>query len=355
MEIEYKIVEEKHGWNDIISKFEKKDIFFEYEYFHLHSREGEKPILVYMRTDLGKMAYPFVLRDISYHSNFKGKIEKNKYFDISTPYGYSGHLIEAVNYDSKIHIIKLFYQKFADFCSDYNIVSEFIKFSPLLKTHEDMGHVMKTFSFKKMLVTNLQDYGDPLCNEVSKKRIKQAKKCKKLGMKTKVEFAPRSFDKQMDIYQESMEIKRASEFYIFSREYFEKMLKYFPQNNLLINVLFEEKIIAFAHYFIYGSFMYGHVAGTDINYRQCSPSTLYYVDAIDYGHKHGYKYHLLGGGLTTDEDDSLYQYKKSFANITYDLHLGTKIWDENIYNYLVCLMDSSINSESKFFPLYRSS
>jgi serine/alanine adding enzyme len=351
---DFRIIETKSQWDDVLDKFEKKDIFFEYDYMDLYRCEGERPILVYMECESGKIAYPFMIRDISFHSEFKCKLEKDKYFDISTSYSYGGYLIEGDEPGSRTKTIELFYQKFAQFCSCRNVISEFIKFSPLLNNYVGMEQVVELLRYKKMVVTNLQDYGDPLYSEVIGRKRAAANKCRQMGMRSEIQIAPKSFDTQCSIYYDCMNRKGASDYYFYSESYFEKMLKSLSKNILLINIIFEDKIIGFGLCFICDKVIYAHVSGVDENYIKYSLSNLIYVDLINWGHENGYRYFFIGGGLTCAEDDSLYLYKKHFTRHSdIDLYLGNKIWNKEIYDYLVSLRDPEITETSTFFPLYR--
>lgn len=348
------IVKTKFEWDILLNKFKNKDIYFEYDFLNLYSNEGSKPMLIYMETENAKMAYPFMLMDISFHENFKGILECGKYFDISTFYGYSGYLIEADDDDSKFEIIELFYKNFGDFCSEYNIVSEFIKFSPFIKEYECMANVIKILPYKQIAITNIENYGNKLCNEIKSTRLKAVEKCIKLGMETQIILNPKSFDKQLEIYYATMDRKHANKNYYYSREYFDKMLDSYRNNVLLINVLYKDEIIAFGLCLIYDKYIHAIVSGVDSNYLKYSPSSVHYLETIKWGFENGYKFFLSGGGLTCDKNDSLYLYKKSFAQKSNnDLYVLNKIWNKDTYEYLLSLIGFKDNSHNKYFPLYR--
>ena len=354
MILSYKIVQTKYEWDIILNNFNNKDIYFEYYFLNLYENQGSKPILMYLETEYAKMAYPFMLMDISFHENFNGILGTNKYFDISTYYGYGGHLVEADDHNSEIEIIKLFYELFSDYCREHNIVSEFIKFSPFLKKYEYMESVMNIVRYKKIAITNIDNYGNQICKEIKNTRLKAAEKCRNFGMETKIELTPKSFDKQLEIYYNTLDRKHANKNYYYTRCYFDKMLASFSNNILLVNVMFEEKIIAFGLCLTYDKYIHALVSGVDNKYLNYSPSSMHYLETIKWGFEHGYKYFLSGGGLTCDENDSLYLYKKSFAQKSnYDLYVCNKIWNKEIYDYLVGLVDFNKTSDNKFFPQYR--
>jgi hypothetical protein len=354
MNLDYRVIEAKEEWDEVLSKFSKRDIFFEYDFLDLHSSEGEKPVMVYMENEAGKIAYPFLLRDISFHDGLKDKLDKDKYYDISTHYGYGGHLVEVKDDASRKKIIKLFYERLAQFCRRNNVVSEFVKFSPLLNNHEGFENEVELLPYKKMMVSNLQDYGDPLYSEVSASTRKFANKCRQMGIRSEIVVAPKSFEKQLAVYYNSMDRKGASDYYYYSKGYFEKMMSKLPENLMIINLIFEDRIIGFGLYFLYDKFIYAFVAGVEEEYTKLYTSYLLSVDAINWGYKNGYSHYFLGGGLSTSEDDSLYLFKRHFTRHSgLELFLGHRIWNKEAYDYLVSLKAAEIEEGSKFFPLYR--
>lgn len=351
-----KIITDKKEWSESLKNFKEKDIYFEYEYLDLYRTDTDTPILFFMTSSLGKAIYPFMLRDISYEEKLNGKIEKNKYFDITTAYGYGGPIVEPLNEKDRENLLKEFYSKLNDYYREKNIVTEFIRFSPLLLNHKDMDTVIDSSFLRKTVATDLQSYGDPIYGEVKKRKRNSAKKCRKLGMKTVFEFAPKNFDRQLKIYYDTMERNDATDFYYFSKDYFEKMFKTLSENLLLVNVMLDEKLIGFELCFLYEKFIHTHLAGTLSEHLRDSPNDLSIVDVISWGHENGYKYLFAGGGTTNEEDDSLLFYKRSFSkNTEFDFHVGQKIWNPVVYDKLCSLAHGSELPDHDFFPLYRSS
>ncbi len=353
MILDYKIIREKHEWDSTLNEFKEKDIHFEYDYFDLYHDEGEKPIMVYMKTDIGKIVYTFMLRDIAFHSNLGDRIEKGKYFDISTPYGFGGPLIETEDIDNKSKIIKLFYDELSKFYKEQNVVSEFIRFSPIIKNHENTEGAVETTYIKKVVAIDLEEYEKEKELGLKRSRRKSVNRARRTGMEAELECAPESFDKQLEIYYDTMDRKEASESFLFPKEYFEKMLDLLSEKLLMTDIILDGKIINFGLSFLSERIIYAHVEGTNSEYMNYSPSDINNADTIKWGYENGYKYFFLGGGITSSEDDSLYLYKKSFGNIEFDFYLGKKIWNKKDYDYLVSVSNRDSNKSSSFFPQYR--
>lgn len=354
MDSDCKFIYEKEEWDSILSGFKEKDVFFEYSYFNLYRKDGETPVLAFMESEYGKVAYPFMLRDVHFHSDMNSKIEKGKFFDISTPYGYSGPSVEAKDDRFKLESVKRFYRSFAKFCEEKNVVSEFIKFSPILKNHRHMDSLVDVEYQKNMIAVNLQDYGDPLLGELTRTRLNIVNRRKRKGLVAIMELNPVNIDEQIDIYIDSMYRKHASIAFMFDKPYFEYMLENMGPDIAVLNIYYQDQLVSFGLCLLSGDVIYAHIAGTKQEYRRMSPSDLCYTEFIKWGHENGYKYIFLGGGLTSEESDSLYLYKKSFSqNTSFDAYLGKKIWNRKDYDYLVSISNHSGEKDRAFFPAYR--
>ena len=353
MILDYKVIQEKFEWDSTLNGFSDKDIHFEYNYFDLYTNEGEEPIMIYIKTDIGEVVYAFMLRDISFHSDLGDRIEKGRYFDVSTPYGFGGPLIETEGIDNRSKLIELLYNKLSEFYKEHNVVSEFIRFSPIIKNHENMEQALEVVYLKKVVATDLKEYAKEKQLGLKKGRRQSINRAKRRGLKAVFERAPKSFDRQMDIYYDTMNRKEASEAFFFPKEYFEKMLNTLSEKLLVTNVMLRGKTIGFGLSFLSEGIMYAHIGGNYREYMKYSPSDLDYAKTMKWGCENGYKYFFSGGGTTCSEEDSLYLYKKSFSNIEFDFYIGKKIWNEEDYEYLVSISNENVDKNAEFFPQYR--
>ena len=151
-----------------------------------------------------------------------------------------------------------------------------------------------------------------------------------------------------------MERKNATEYYFFDDEYFNNIIKYYKDNIILVESIYENKVIAAGLYFTYKDVIHVHLSGTDTEYLSLSPAyILKYATAI-WGKEHGYKVIHYGGGLSNSETDSLYVFKRKFANQTdFDFYIGKKIWNKDVYDKLCEI--KNVNKDESFFPAYRKS
>ena len=323
-----------------------KDIYFDKNYGKLYENieHGEAIVFEY-KDNNGKVSNQFIKREIPI------KINEKTYYDITTPYGYGGPIIEYCNGD-KNKLLQEYNKNFSTYCNDNNIVSEFIRFHPLFNNALDFKNIYDVVYMRKTLGTNLEKYDNPVENEFSRSCRKTIRQVLKSGVTYNIIESPKEFETFKKVYYSNMDRKGASDYYYFKDEYFENIMKYFQNNVIMVQAIYENKIIAAGLYFIYNNIIHIHLSGTDTEYLHLSPAyVLKYATAI-WGKEHNYKIIHYGGGLTNSEEDTLYLFKKKFAqNTQFDFYIGKKIWNQEIYNGLCKMVDTNVNEE--FFPAYR--
>ena len=104
------------------------------------------------------VCYPFIKRAIELPFLNNGLSQD---FDIITPYGYGGHLTQ----NSSEQIIQDFRLEFDEYCQKNNIISEFIRFHPLLKNHEYLeGLIDVVFDRETVYIDLTKSEGEILSN-----------------------------------------------------------------------------------------------------------------------------------------------------------------------------------------------
>lgn len=324
------------------------DIYFEKEYGQLYEDIEKGKCEVFKHTSsLGKIHHMFIKREIPF------KVDNNKYFDLVTPYGYGGPLIIEHLKGTKKELVKEFEHEFNNYCIENNIVSEFIRFHPLIKNALDFKSIYDTEYIRNTVGTNLKDYDDPFQSEFSKSSRKNVRKVlRREDISYKITKNPKDISEFKDIYYSTMDRNKADEYYYFDDAYFSKCVNFFNENILLIEVKYNEKIIAMGFYFIYGDIIHVHLSGTLSEYQYLSPDYLLQYATSKWGKENDYHLIHQGGGRTNDLEDGLYKFKKQFGNNTeFEFYIGKKIWNQPIYSKLCEI--SNIEKEESFFPAYR--
>lgn len=284
------------------------------------------------------------------------ELEDGPYYDIVTPYGYGGPRICALSDPAeKENLLRRFEADFADYAKRERLVSEFIRFHPVLENALDFkNHCAVEFN-RHTVGTNLT-YPDVLGTEVNRKSRKQMRHIlKNPDISYQFDEHPTSLDEFLEVYYSTMRRDEASEEYYFPRQYFQEILSGLPEHLLTVKVCLKDKVIAMGLYFRYGTLLHAHLSGTLSEYLSYSPAYLLRYALITYGMENHYRLIHYGGGKTAAPDDSLYRFKKKFGQTTeFDFYIGKKIWNEPVYSRLCAMRGyDSRNPADSFFPLYR--
>lgn len=320
------------------------DLYFDKNYGKLYEKiENGKAQIFEYEDENGKITNQFLIRQIPDEINGK------KYFDIVTPYGYGGPIIENLIGDKEI-LLQKYEDEFSKYCLKNDIVSEFVRFHPVLKNYEDFEKMYNAKYMRKTLITKLQD--DLVQNQFGKTCRKNIRQALNKGVTYRVTKSPENIDSFKEIYYSTMDRNNATDYYYFDDEYFKDLLKYFKDNIIFIEAIFEDKIIASGLYFAYKDIIHIHLSGTLTEYLYLSPAYILRYAITLWGKENGYKLIHHGGGRSNSEEDTLYLFKKNFAKLyDTDFYIGRKIWNTDIYNKLCNLKCVDVNEE--FFPAYR--
>lgn len=325
-----------------------KDIYFEHLYGKLYEKIENGTCEIYEHEDsIGTVYHMFIKKQIPI------LIDNVVWYDLVTPYGYGGPIIIDCKIGRENELINEFNQSFNRYCIDNNIVSEFIRFHPILQNHKEFKEIYNVQYIRKTLGTNLKDFDDPFKSEFSKSCRKTVRKALRAGVTFKIENEPNNIDEFINIYNSTMDRNKASEYYYFGIEYFNDIITDFKENVILVKAIYKEKTIASGLYFIFDKIIHIHLSGTLDEYLEFSPAYILRYAVTLWGKENGYELIHHGGGRSNSESDSLFKFKKKFANNTeFDFYVGKKIWNIKIYNKL-CGAEG-VNKDAEIFPAYRS-
>ena len=322
------------------------DIYFQTVYGKLNELiESGRCVSYDFDSESGSVHHMFICREIPF------LIDGEQYYDIITPYGYGGPLIVNANEGKKQELCKEFGAAFAAYCERERIISEFVRFHPVMNNAVDFQDIYHPIYMRKTLGTNLSDYDDPVQSEFSKSCRKNIRKALNNGVSYRVTEAPDSIDGFYDIYRSTMKRDHASKFYFIDRKYFDNLINLIRDNVLFIEALYEEKTIAAGLFLLSDGVIHVHLSGTLSDYLYLSPAYILRYAAALWGKEHGYRLIHHGGGTSNSEDNSLYLFKKQFSvNTAFEFYVGKKIWNKEVYDAAVRI---SGNEHGDFFPQYR--
>lgn len=323
------------------------DIYFDNNYGKLYEdiEKGTAEIFEF-KSELGVIRNQFIKREIPI------QIDNNKYFDIVTPYGYGGPIILKSASETKKELLQQYHKAFSTYCRENNIVSEFIRFHPIINNGKDFNVIYEVENIRKTLGTNIKDYDDPIQAEFSKSCRKTIRQVLNKGVKYRVIENPDNVESFKEVYYSTMDRNNAAEYYYFGDEYFEKCIHLFRENIILVEVTYEEQVIAAGLYFVYDNMIQAHLSGTLNEYLNMSPAYVIKYATTLWAKENGVEYIHYGGGTSNSSEDPLYKFKKKFSqNTEFDFCIAKKVWNKDIYNTLCKIRNVSVGVQ--YFPAYR--
>lgn len=342
-------LEQSEQWNKIINNFEKRDIYYTPNYARAFELNGDgKAKLIHYTCDDVEAINVVMLRDVSDSENFKDKLEKDTYFDLSTPYGYGGWLLND-NFNEKY--IDLLDKEYVNYCKDSNIVSEFVRFHPIYNNQKYMEDVYEVVNMGNTVYMDLQS-SDLIWKNITSKNRNMIRKAIKSGVEIYYGLSDSILDEFVKIYNETMDRDNAIDYYYFDKMFYNSILTDLKYNCICFYAKYNGVVIASSLFLLKDKKIHYHLSGSKTEFMRLAPSNLLLSEAAKWGSENGYDILHLGGGVGSSED-GLYKFKKSFnRNAPAQFSIGKKIFDDNLYNRLIDLSD--INSSiGDFFPAYR--
>lgn len=346
----YKIInyQDVETWDQIVKSFAKYEIYYLNGYsraFHLIG-DGE-PCLFYCEKNGTRAFNVFMKRDIAEVECCKGMIETEKYFDVATPYGYGGFLVEGIDF-------QFVQESFEEYCQNEGIISEFVRFNPMLENWKGLEQLYDETYWGNTIYMDLTSPEIIWANLTSKNR-NMIRKAQKAGLKTYWGRDENLIEPFMEIYNQTMKKDDASEYYFFGNEFYKSILEDLKQNALWFYTKLNGEIASISIFLFANHNMHYHLSASCAEYQNLAPTNLLLYEAAMWGCQNGFNRLHMGGGVGAQEDN-LYKFKKAFNR--YDdsqFYIGKRIYNANLYSWLVDLRKNNSKKaiRENFFPEYR--
>lgn len=338
-------LEQVEQWDKLVRSFNKFDTYWLSGYvkaFFIHG-DGD-PLLFYYEKQNTRGISVVMKRDIAKNVHFVDKISEGTYFDFATPYGYGGWLIEGED-------TKRLFETYEDWCRKNSIVSEFVRFHPLVKNHmncQDFYEVVKLGEVVHMDITS----PETIWSNLTSKNRNHIKNAIKKGVKIYNGRYPEIFEIFRTIYNSTMDKDNAEQYYYFNDSFYKSVLEDLPQNAQVFFAVKDDTVIAASIMLAVNGYMNYHLSGSLKEYSSLAPINLLLYEAALWGCSNGYKTLYLGGGVGSGEDNLLKFKKAFFKGELNRFYIGKKVFDLDAYNYLLNLRGDYIMNKG-YFPLYR--
>lgn len=318
-----------------------KDIYYNIEYSDLYIKKGYE-LFNFEYRESNKIFKNIAIKKAI---NKIGNISVSGYFDLETPYGYGGFYSNTS--DSKF--IERAFLNYKKKCKEENIIAEFCTFHPFNNfpvLNKDCFEIC--FKDRDLIIVDLKKSDEERWLDFASKTRTIIRKCNR---ELKVSESD-DIDTFISIYNETMKKNKAREFYYFDRKYFEKLLCI--DGVKLIKVCLGEIVIAMSFFMLGESIGHYHLSANRSDYLKYNANYLILEEGFKLAKKKGCDYFLLGGGRTSNVDDTLFKFKRKFSKLTKDYYLAGNVYNQEIFSRYIKLWEDQNSGEIKqYFLRYR--
>lgn len=342
----FEVVTDRLRWEQFFNCFpdEQKDIYFDYRYARAYEAngDGEANYAVFSGANGMKVLYPFLKVKIPDYGL------ASSYYDLTSCYGYGGPLVASYNDQD----MEAFENLFHDWCADNQVIAEFIRFHPVLENHDKFKRNIKTELNRQTVCVDLSLSLQGIWEKsLTGKNRNQIKKAKKAGLTIR---EAQRLDTFVAIYHQTMQRVGADAYLYFSNRYFNQLSMLIPRNMVILEALFEERVIASAMFMFMGKGMHYHLAGSLREYLHLCPNNLLLYQSVEYGINKGLQFLHLGGGITDSEQDSLFKFKRSFSPDRKKFYIGRRVHRKDLYELLIKKWEETHGGKARLFLQYES-
>ena len=334
----------KKSWNDYLAKMDDFPAKSYYRFWYAQACEisdSAKACAVYFEgPDSGKVFYPFLLKKVP------EIISKNDFYSVESFYGYGGpHFQNCSEKD-----IAVFFSEIEKWFEKQNVVAEFVRFNPFTRNHllAKDNYALEHNRTTVYVQLNTEDENFDPISSFSPARLRNYKKSLNSELVIKVS---RSIHNFQEIYEKTMCRLSASEYLRFSSEYFAHLANIVQNSDeiLIFEVHRHNQCIAASMIFNEKNALHYHLGGMDKDFKEFYPSVYLFSEVIKFGNSRNRKILHLGGGLSMDQNDGLFRFKKGFSRTTLDFYIGKKIHNHPVYKELSEKWSALSNKKSSRF------
>jgi sugar O-acyltransferase (sialic acid O-acetyltransferase NeuD family) len=334
----------------------------EYHYSSQESGEGDAMLAVYGDRDRF-LAWPYLLRRIG----AVGEHGLSGLRDVTSAYGYVGPLACGCSEDDAF--LGEAWKALVQFWRNQDVVCVFTRFHPLLRNHrlaERFASSDPTLGTSRGLSSMGQTVAIDLLSPVQevwdkyKRPLRQhIRRAERLGLVSTPDPAWNRLDDFMRLYYSTMQRNRATPFYFFPTEYFQRLRCALGVHGSLMVTCSGDQVASAGLLIEYGGIVTAHLAASDDAFHEVSPCKILLHDASLWARQRGNRLFHIGGGRGAKADDPLFRFKAEFSEQHHPFFTGRWILDEERYGLLTDRQvrkaaEAGCEFDREYFPAYRA-
>lgn len=343
-------MDSRDKWLDLLERWKgaEPDIHYRPEYCGLYINSGEPRLFVY-REGSNAVIYPFMLRRINSFAGLAGKLESDLY-DVTSPYGYGGPLATGGAGDGTW---ENFHLSFEEYCASKNIVTEFVRYHPLLENHRRACKYMEVVKASSVVYVDLRQTDQEIWSGYLRNNRNNIKKARREGLEVILEEEPAHFEDFLSVYHHTLERNGASPSYYFGREYYSMIHNNLRGHFLYAHTIKNGEVISTELLLYNKTYIHSFLGGTLEEYFEYRPNNILKHEAICWAKNRGIRYYVLGGGY--HDGDGIFRFKRTFSKDgVLPFYIGKKVHNRKAMNMLDQLLAPGGGPKKvNYFPRYR--
>lgn len=348
---------EPERWEHAYAKASRQDVYYRHAYADLcHCMGDGDPFLFAYDDGAGnRVCYAFIRRPLQALPFASDAGLEGDWYDIISPtYGYGGPLCA----EPREPVLRAFRAEFEAYCRGAHIVSEFIRFHPLLRNHRFLEGTMDVVHDRETIFIDLGCSEEALFARYHSHHQRNIRKALKHGLEFRVLDAHESL-RQLNVfyrlYRETMDKVGSAPYYYFSTEYLERLFSRFGSNAVIGAAFLDGRMISAALCLREGDTLVYHLGASDQAMLHLGTNVFQFHELALWARRQGLRAFHMGGGHRGR--DSLFQFKHRFnPEGALDFHNGRKVHQPEVYARLVQAWQRYHAQEPSvpFFPIYRT-
>jgi hypothetical protein len=336
-------LDNKNEWNQWFMNLpvHLRDINYSPDYYDIFEKSdyGKAECYIFSNHE-GFIYYPYLVNN----ANLFGLETEIPCWDIQGAYGLNGPVASV----DDNNLFSEFSNDFLLYCKETGIVSEFIRFNPVINNHVIPKYVTPVYS-NDVIIIDLSKTEDELwMNSYSPEKRRNVRKAIHYGLTFKIirgkDLTEEYLDAFISLYYKTMQRVNAESFYFFRKEFFIDFSKLRGDCFSVLFVYYGTKIISVYTSVHMNEHAYGFLAANDTEFAKLQSSNYAIHNFSLFLKDLGVKYFHIGGGVT--KGDSIYSFKQGFnRNSSNKFHIGKVIHNEPVYKELIRRWESESSPE----------
>ena len=362
---------DRRKWDQYVDSLPnmQKDVYYLSAFAALNEEIFKEPASLFRYGDQTNQTLMVTVKrnisDLPFSGSGQGLPAKSKY-DISSPYGYGGPVINCENASDIKGLFQEFRDSFHEYCTSEGIVTEFLRLHPLMENHKLFGKDPNLLQKNHTVWIDVRFDETEILKRMKNDPRRSINVAKNNGVEVILSDLRLNHIRDFyTLYRDSMDRLGAAPFYYFSEEFFLDLAHNLDQNVALFLAVWEGKTIAAYWFFHCGAYVDLYLAGSDSDHWDRKANALTIYQAALWAKSQGYRSVHLGGGLGV-ELDNLFHFKSQFSPDRSNYYMYRFVHNQQAYTDLCDIklryeqqttkISGAVHKDtdnSGFFPAYR--